>query len=122
MRYYFLLILFFVLPMTAPAKMAPVNLTCEYLKDPQVIDIKNLRLSWVNEDPYYQRNQFQTAYKIIVAGSVENFKKEKQLLWNSGKVMSNESVNIEYAGTPLRSRQDCWWQVRVCTQVIQHNR
>ena len=105
--------LFFVLSMSAPAKMTPVNLNCEYLKDPLVIDIHNPRLSWVNEDPQFRRNQSQTAYQIRVAASAENLKKEKQLLWNSGKVISNESVNIEYEGTLLRSRQDCWWQVRV---------
>ncbi|TFG44004.1 MAG: hypothetical protein E4H43_00980, partial [Bacteroidia bacterium] len=34
-------------------------------------------------------------------------------LWNSGKINSNESVNIPYEGKTLESRQDCWWQVRV---------
>jgi len=32
--------------------------------------------------------------------------------WNSGKVVSPKSVNVFYAGKPLSSRQDCWWQVR----------
>jgi alpha-L-rhamnosidase len=95
------------------AEITPTNLTCEYLVDPLVIDIHNPRLSWINIEPENSRNQFQTAWQIRVAGSKEFFIIDKADLWNSGKVVSNESTNIVYRGKPLISRQDCWWQVRV---------
>jgi len=98
---------------TVVAKISPTRLRCEYLKDPQVVDITNPRLSWVNIDPENGRNQFQTAWQIRVAGSKMFLLEDKPDLWNSGKVVSSESTNIIYGGKPLISRQDCWWQLRV---------
>jgi alpha-L-rhamnosidase len=96
-----------------PASISPANLTCEYLKNPMVIDIPQPRLSWINVDPDNERNQFQSAWQIRAAGSKESLLKDKADLWNSGKIMSDESFNVIYRGKPLKSRQDCWWQVRV---------
>ena len=97
----------------APGTISPTSLTCEYLKNPQVIDISRPRLSWVNISAGNERNQYQSAFQIRAAGSKESLQKDKPDLWSSGKVISRESVNIIYGGKPLLSRQDCWWQVRV---------
>jgi alpha-L-rhamnosidase len=97
----------------APCTISPTSLTCEYLKNPQVIDISRPRLSWVNIDTQNERNQYQTAWQIRVAISKESLLKDKADLWNSGKIISRESVNVIYSGKPLVSRQDCWWQVKV---------
>ncbi len=113
MRNNLLIILFFLLPITSFAKMAPSRLTCEYLKDPQVIDVLNPRLSWINTDPDYTKNQIQTAWQIRVSSSLENLLNDKIDLWNSGKIVSGESVNIIYKGVSLPSGKDCYWQVRV---------
>ena len=93
--------------------LKPERLRCEDLKDPSVIDIPNPRLSWINTDPSYVRNQSQTAWQILVASSPEELLKDNGDLWNSGKVNSQQSFNIAYKGQPLKSRQDCWWKVRV---------
>jgi alpha-L-rhamnosidase len=95
------------------AGIIPVRLTCEYLTDPECIDAKNPRLSWINSDPGYIRNQKQTAWQIRVASTRSGLLLDKADLWNSGKVNSEESVNIIYKGKALTSAQDCWWQVRV---------
>jgi len=95
------------------AGIKPAGLTCEYLKNPQVIDIKNPRLSWVNISDSNERGQTQTAWEIRVAGTRENLLAGNADLWNSGRINSDESVNIPYGGKDLLSRQDCWWQVRV---------
>ncbi len=95
------------------ASVTPVKLTCENLKDPLVVDILKPRLSWVNISPEKERGQIQTAWEIRVAGTREKLIAGKADLWNSGKVISDESINIQYDGSPLKSRQDCWWQVRV---------
>ena len=34
-------------------------------------------------------------------------------LWDSGEICSGVSLNVPYAGKPLRSRQACYWRVRV---------
>jgi len=33
-------------------------------------------------------------------------------MWNSGKVYSNETNQIVYSGTPLSSRDICYWKIR----------
>ncbi len=94
------------------AGIKPVRLTCEYLYNPQVIDVICPRLSWVNISDDNRRGQIQTAWEIRVAGSKEKLVSGNADLWTSGKVISNESVNIPYKGKILPSHQNCWWQVR----------
>ena len=55
----------------------------------------------------------QTAYQVLVASSEELLKKDKGDLWDSGKVESDQSIQVEYAGKPLESRMQCHWKVRV---------
>ncbi|MBN2092493.1 family 78 glycoside hydrolase catalytic domain [candidate division KSB1 bacterium] len=93
------------------AKIKPVQLTCEYLTNPPVVDVLNPRLSWINIADEGERGQEQTAFQIRVAGSID--KLEKPDLWDSKKVMGNQSIRVLYNGRKLKSRQDCWWQVRV---------
>jgi alpha-L-rhamnosidase len=109
----FFALLLFAVNNSVPAIIIPSGLTCEYLKNPRVIDILKPRLSWINNDTGNKRNQAQTAWQIRVSDSGDNLLKDDANLWNSGKVTSDESVNIIYGGKPLTSGQDCWWQVRV---------
>ncbi len=95
------------------ASVTPVNLTCENLKNPLVVDVLNPRLSWINNSGDDEKGQFQTAWEIRVASTPDLLRSGKADLWNSGKVTSGESTGIPYGGTPLASRKDCWWQVRV---------
>jgi alpha-L-rhamnosidase len=78
-----------------------------------VVDVINPRLSWINITPGNDRGQIQTAWEIRVAGTREKLLAGSADLWNSGKTISDQSVNITYGGKTLTSRQDCWWQVRV---------
>jgi len=95
------------------ATITPSRPACEYLTNPMVIDVNRPRLSWINLDDSHERGQKQTAYEIRVGTSKEALSAGMADLWNTGKIMSMESVNIRYEGKPLTSRQDCWWQVRV---------
>jgi alpha-L-rhamnosidase len=84
---------------------------CEYLTDPLGIDVTLPRLSWkITADG---RGVVQTSYQILVASSPENLDRERGDLWNSGKVASDQSIQVVYSGAPLTSRQRCWWKVRV---------
>ncbi len=93
------------------AKIKPTQLSCEYLKNPSVVDVMNPRLGWINIAREGERGQCQTAWQIRVASSVE--KLETPDLWDSKKVAGNQSIRVKYEGKKLKSRQDCWWQVRV---------
>jgi alpha-L-rhamnosidase len=104
---------FFLISGMVHAALEPVQLTCEYLVNPMVVDVLHPRLSWINLADKNERGQAQTAWEIRVAGSKESLIADKADLWSSGRVNSDVSVNIRYDGKTLASRQDYWWQVRV---------
>ncbi len=95
----------------ADAQLTPTQLTCEYLSNPSVVDVLQPRLAWVNLADPGERGQTQTAWQIRVASSED--KLENPDLWNSEQTRSAVSNRVQYGGTPLSSRQQCWWQVRV---------
>ncbi|MEP3838602.1 MAG: alpha-L-rhamnosidase C-terminal domain-containing protein [Algibacter sp.] len=55
----------------------------------------------------------QTAYKILVASSKGILENNSGDLWNSEKVLSRNSINIEYDGAPLKEGQTYFWKVKV---------
>ena len=89
------------------------QLRSEYLKNPLGIDAATPRFSWQLRDTAQTRGQKQTAYHVLVASKPELLDQNKGDLWDSGKVASEESVNVTYAGSKLVSNQDCYWKVRV---------
>ena len=91
--------------------MTAVNLRCEYRSRPLGIDVKRPRLSWFLESEI--RGQKQKAYRVLVASSLANLERDKGDLWDTGKVTSDETACIVYAGRPLKSGMDCHWKVRI---------
>lgn len=89
----------------------PRQLRCEYLANPEGIDEKAPRLSWVVESG--ERDQRQTAWHILVAASEKLLKQDRGDLWDSGKVNGAETVGTVYAGRGLSSHQQCFWKVKV---------
>ena len=97
---------------TSSPNLVPTGLTCEYVKDPQVVDKMHPRLAWFNQPGSEDfRGQKQKAYQIRVASSKDLLAAPD--LWDSGKMASEESHGIKYQGKSLESGQDCWWQVRI---------
>jgi len=86
------------------------NLRCEYKVDPMGIDVQKPRLSWQLVIP--ERGVLQTSYEIRVAQSEADLAQGK-LLWDSGKLPSEASIQVEYGGPGLKSRGIYYWQVRV---------
>jgi len=92
------------------------ELRCEYRDNPLGIDAEKPRLSWVIEErgPRSEvRGQKQSAYQVLVASTPELLAKDQGDLWDSKKVVSEQSIQVEYAGNPLESRQACHWKVRI---------
>ncbi len=87
------------------------ELRCEYHVNPVGIDIEKPRMSWqIQSDDV---NVKQLAYEIRVADLPENLNKRNHLIWWSGKVKSDNSVNVEYEGPVMKSMQRVYWQVRI---------
>ena len=111
----FIICVFFCFPLILMAQnyseLGITNLRTEYKVNPIGIDVLHPRLSWeITSD---QRDIFQTAYQIRVAETAENVKTEKDLLWDSGKVKSDQSVHVIYKGPALKTGQRVYWQVRI---------
>jgi len=92
---------------TGNAQTLVNELICEYHTNPVGIDVLKPRLSWkIVSD---RQNVMQSAYEIKVTDQSPKGK----VIWNSGKVTGDQSVNIEYAGDELKPMQRVYWQVRV---------
>jgi len=87
------------------------GLRTEYKEDPLGIDSRKPRLSWKIESD--ARGVMQSAYQIRVARSENDLQGERPVLWDSGRVNSEESTHRTYDGPELKSRERYYWQVRV---------
>ncbi|CAN5521293.1 glycoside hydrolase family 78 protein [soil metagenome] len=85
------------------------NLSCEHLVNPIGIDITEPRLSW--KITAAARNTMQTAYEIRVADNIKM--SGKNLVWQTGKLSSGESILQKYEGSALKSGTRYYWQVKV---------
>ncbi len=85
------------------------DLRVEYFTNPIGIDDDKPRLSWkLNSD---QRNTLQTAYQVQVAEN-SDFSK-RGIIWDTGKISSGKSIQVNYEGPELESRQRYYWRVKV---------
>jgi alpha-L-rhamnosidase len=95
--------------------LMPHSLTCEYSTNPLGLDVRRPRLSWKSSTAV--RNARQTAYQIQVAASTADLaapgRPRAGLLWDTGKVPSDRSLHVPYAGPDLGPGQRCCWRVRL---------
>ena len=96
-----------------PSAIKITDLKCEYRTNPLGIDNTTPRFSWKLTEENKTRGQKQTAYKMLVASSLDNLDNNIGDVWDSGKVESNQSVNNTYAGGNLESSKQYFWKVKV---------
>ncbi|QHT63261.1 family 78 glycoside hydrolase catalytic domain [Paenibacillus lycopersici] len=75
------------------------SLTCEYRTDVLGLDFKAPRFGWKLRSD--RRGTLQTSYRLQVAGADGDYSAP---LWDSGRVASDASIQVAYAGPELRSR------------------
>src|SRR5260370_11527994 len=97
-------------PVSGAGPAPPTTLKCEYLANPLGIDARQPRFSWVLEHTDCCKKQ--SAYEILVATRPEILKQDRGDQWDSGKVLSEESTQLVYAGKPLESGHAYYWKVR----------
>ncbi len=95
------------------ADLRPADLRCEYRENPSGLDVLEPRFSWTLTATTDERGLTQSAYQVLVASAPERLAREHGDLWDSGKVPASDTLQVTYAGQPLRSRMRAWWQVRV---------
>jgi alpha-L-rhamnosidase len=85
------------------------NLRCEYLTNPLGIETSIPRLSWMLQGTGFGTRQ--SAYQVQMAASAATLE-EGGAFWDSGKVVSDQSIQVSYGGRPLVSREQVFWRVR----------
>lgn len=91
------------------------NLTCEYQIDPLGIDVLQPRLSWQMKSKHH--GAYQTAYQIWVANTKTALVDGQKLLWDSGKVETDQSTHVVYCGAALAAGQRVYWKVKVWNEM-----
>jgi alpha-L-rhamnosidase len=98
-------------PLDAPTVLMAVHLTCDYAENPIGLESASPRFAWQLQQG--GRGKRQTAYRILVASGQDELSADRGNLWDSGKVVSDQSIGIPYAGQPLVSGQLSYWKVSV---------
>jgi hypothetical protein len=101
----------FALMLVARAALTPVDLCCDYVVDPIGVDSNAPRLFWKLAST--ANGERQTAYEILAASSAKKLARGEGNLWASGKIVSDETIQIPYAGGKLKSFDQVFWKVRV---------
>ncbi len=85
------------------------DLKTEYCEKPLGIGKSKPVFSWriVSE----KRSQIQTAYRIFISSHKSGIELHTADIWDSGKIYSDETVNIKYQGVQLQSGGRYYWWV-----------
>ncbi len=107
----FIIILLLASACTNSSQLKVEKLKCENKINPIGIDVNKPRLSWIPESN--QRGAKQTAYQIMVASNMEKLEANTGDIWDTKKIVSNQTIQIEYKGKNLSSEMIYFWKVRV---------
>src|SRR2546427_5829600 len=78
-------------------------LRAEYKENPLGIDAREPRLSW--QIQANGRGLMQSAYHVRVARSERDLHEGRNLVWDSGRISSDESAHCPYKGPALQDRK-----------------
>jgi hypothetical protein len=108
-------ILLLILCMAVSVSAAPLfslyDLTCEQEENPVGIDIQRPCFSWKTYSE--ERSFIQSAYQILVSDTPEALGQDNGNIWNSGKIISSQSVLTLFGGKTLKSFAVYYWKVRI---------
>jgi alpha-L-rhamnosidase len=91
-----------------PASLAPTGLLCELLRHPETTTITDAQ----PELGFITSAARQSAYQILVASSTAALDMDQGDAWDSGKKVSDQSIDIEYAGSALEAGKSYYWKVK----------
>ncbi|HQO33913.1 MAG TPA: family 78 glycoside hydrolase catalytic domain [bacterium] len=87
----------------------PARLLCEYLDNPLAVEESTPRLFW--QIP--KQIKKQTAYQVLVTSDLNLLNENQADAWDSGRVESDQSIQVPYGGKTLESERRYYWKVRV---------
>ncbi|PWH84429.1 acetylglucosamine-6-sulfatase [Algibacter marinivivus] len=96
-------------------RAAPTDLTVELIREPST-DVKIFDLKPEFGWTVPLGSKFQGAYQILVASSKANIDNNNGDVWDSRRVASTKSTDVEYGGNPLEIGKTYFWKVRIWEQ------
>jgi len=95
----------------AATTTGPAELRVDNLKNPLGTDDPAPKFSWQlrGQEPGAK----QTAYEVLVASSPELLAQGKADVWDSGRVVSEQSLNVRYGGPVLKPSTRYLWCVKL---------
>ncbi len=101
-----------ILALEGPADDAPHGLMVEFLRQPEnaVIADSKPEFCWVVHSSH--QNDVQTAYCLLVSSGLDKLAQNQGDLWDSGKIKTDQSINVEYQGKPLAPNHEYYWKVK----------
>ena len=94
---------------------SPAALRVDEMVTPLGIDDVQPRFSWQLRDD--RQDARQTAYRILVATHPELLVVGKADMWDSGRVASEQSVEVPYAGAEITPSSRYYWKVLLWDQA-----
>lgn len=94
----------------------PSDLRLELQNQPLLVeDLSHFSMSWVLNST--QRNDVQTAYRIVIADAPDFIDDNgnpiaNKLLWDSGKTVTSDSTGVTYRGPKLSAATRYYWAVQ----------
>ncbi|MRI02414.1 Bacterial alpha-L-rhamnosidase [Kriegella sp. EG-1] len=93
-------------------RAAPTDLTVELIRSPETkVEIFDLKPEFGWTVPL--GSKFQSAYQILVASSQSIIDSNNGNIWDTKRVASNSSTDVEYSGEPLEVGKTYYWKVRI---------
>ncbi|QMW01911.1 alpha-L-rhamnosidase [Spirosoma foliorum] len=108
-KYRFLFALLQLISVWSVAQSSVQQLLTENRVNPIGLDVTTPRFSW--QLIATKQNVQQTAYEIRISTDAASV--AKGTVWQSGRVASDQSVHVPYAGAALKPGQRYFWQVRI---------
>jgi alpha-L-rhamnosidase len=88
----------------------PGDLKCNNLSNPSGTNMSP-NFGWIVTSE--ARGKVQSAYQLILSRDTKNLDPEKEVLWNTGKIISNQSSWIPYSGPALEPAKIYFWSIRI---------
>ncbi len=90
---------------------SPTGLMTEFISHPENVKILDSKpeFSWIVPESAIK----QSAYQIQIATSLKNINRDESDIWDSGKMLSNHSSEIEYKDSELMENSNYYWKVRI---------
>ncbi len=110
-KFFLLLILLSVSVKGITQQLVVHHLQCEYKTNPIAINNTVPVFSWQIQS--VKRNVTQTAFRLLVADDISLLKSNIGNIWDSKKIMTDNSTQVLFKGKTLRAAKKYFWKVQI---------